>query len=357
MYRKKILILIAIGIIPLFAIPAYAFEPDLYDGFFITYGNCEVTINAESETIRIILSKFMNESTQGSFCDLLENSKFEYDYTDSGEIWAKRIKFDKEEPVRFFTILDDERLNVVLGENWMVGKPLRYSVADITELQYIGMNKKQINGKILQVHEFGAETYVEEGDNVAEIIVNIQYDSETGFLISFKQELTVATMLGGGWTALDFEAADISEKPIIENIMNTKIPDGGGCLIASATYGSELSPQVQMLREIRDNSLLQTQSGQAFMQSFNEFYYSFSPIIADYERENPVFREIVKIGIMPLIASLSILNYVDMDSESDVLTYGASLILINLGMYFVAPAVGIAKLSKLRNKRMSHSMK
>jgi len=52
---------------------------------------------------------------------------------------------------------------------------------------------------------------------------------------------------------------------------------GGGCLIATATYGSELAPQVQMLREIRDNSLLQTQSGQSFMESFNSFYYSFSP--------------------------------------------------------------------------------
>ena len=32
--------------------------------------------------------------------------------------------------------------------------------------------------------------------------------------------------------------------------------EGGGCLIATATYGSELVPQVQQLREIRDNSLL-----------------------------------------------------------------------------------------------------
>jgi len=124
---------------------------------------------------------------------------------------------------------------------------------------------------------------------------------------------------------------------------------GGGCLIATATYGTELAPQVQMLREIRDNSLLQTQSGQTFMESFNEFYYSFSPVVADYERENPVFREAVKIVITPLIASLSILNYVDMDSESDVLTYGISLIMLNVGMYFVAPAIIIHKLKNSKN--------
>ena len=79
---------------------------------------------------------------------------------------------------------------------------------------------------------------------------------------------------------------------------------------------------------------------------YNEFYYSFSPAIADYERENPVFREAVKIGITPLIASLSILNFVDLDSESDVLMYGISLILLNIGMYFVTPLVIFIRLRK-----------
>ena len=124
------------------------------------------------------------------------------------------------------------------------------------------------------------------------------------------------------------------------------VEEGGGCLIATATYGSELSPQVQQLRELRDNKLLQTESGISFMNTFNNFYYSFSPYIADYERENPVFREAVKITITPMISSLSILNYVDMDSEYEVLGYGISLILLNVGMYFVAPAIIIYKIRK-----------
>jgi len=123
---------------------------------------------------------------------------------------------------------------------------------------------------------------------------------------------------------------------------------GGGCLIATATFGSELAPQVQMLREIRDNSLLQTQSGQSFMQGFNQFYYSFSPTIADYERQNPVFKEAVKVTITPLLASLSILNYVDLDSEESVLGYGIGIILLNVGMYFVAPAILIAKMIRIK---------
>jgi len=154
-----------------------------------------------------------------------------------------------------------------------------------------------------------------------------------------------------------FEELQQEGKDIIKNIPVEKIekqgegiiksiPSGGGCLIATATYGSELAPQVQQLRELRDNHLLQTESGTSFMNSFNDFYYSFSPIIADYERENPLFKEAVKIVITPMISSLSILNYVDMDSEYEVLGYGISLILLNGLMYVGIPAVVIIGIRK-----------
>ena len=114
---------------------------------------------------------------------------------------------------------------------------------------------------------------------------------------------------------------------------------GGGCLIATAAFGSEMAPQVQFLRELRDNTVLQTESGTSFMAGFNQFYYSFSPTIADYERENPTFKEAVKITLTPLLASLTLLQYADIDSESEMLGYGIGIILLNIGMYFVAPAV------------------
>ena len=119
---------------------------------------------------------------------------------------------------------------------------------------------------------------------------------------------------------------------------------GGGCLIATAAYGSEMAPQIQFLREIRDNTVLQTESGSVFMTGFNQFYYSFSPAVADYERENPVFKETVKLALTPMLTSLAILNYVDIDSETEMLGYGIGIILLNIGMYFVAPAVIIIKI-------------
>jgi len=105
-----------------------------------------------------------------------------------------------------------------------------------------------------------------------------------------------------------------------------------------------MAPQVQFLREIRDNTVLQTQSGSTFMTGFNQFYYSFSPTIADYERENPAFKEAVKLTLTPLLTSLTLLQYVDIDSEYEMLGYGIAVILLNIGMYFIAPAVLITKI-------------
>jgi peptidyl-prolyl cis-trans isomerase B (cyclophilin B) len=117
----------------------------------------------------------------------------------------------------------------------------------------------------------------------------------------------------------------------------------GQCAIATAAFGTELAPQVQLLREIRDNILFSTSAGTSFMGGFNSVYYAFSPIVADWERQSPVFKEIVKTAITPILYTLSILNYVEIDSESEMLGYGIGIILLNIGMYFVAPAIIILK--------------
>ena len=158
------------------------------------------------------------------------------------------------------------------------------------------------------------------------------------------------------------EEPEVDEEPVMEssqpvcgpgtvlknNVCVAEQQSGGGCLIATAAFGSEMAPQVQFLREIRDNTVLQTQSGSTFMTGFNQFYYSFSPAIADYERENPAFKETVKIAITPMLTSLAILNYVDIDSEEEMLGYGIGIILLNIGMYFIAPA---AIIFKIRNRK------
>jgi len=165
----------------------------------------------------------------------------------------------------------------------------------------------------------------------------VEYTSEPEYIPESTAEVTSTPNCGAGTESVN---------GICKVIQTTETSEGGGCLIATATYGSEMSNEVQQLRELRDNQLLQTESGTAFMSTFNDVYYSFSPVIADYERENPYFKEAVKLAITPMISSLSVLNYVDMDSENEVLGYGISLILLNLGMYLGVPAVVIVGIRK-----------
>jgi hypothetical protein len=153
------------------------------------------------------------------------------------------------------------------------------------------------------------------------------------------------------------EPVVVAEEPVVVAEEPTTAPqesseEGGGCLIATATYGSELAPQVQMLREIRDNQLMNTESGTTFMSGFNELYYTFSPTIADMERENPMFKEAVKLGLTPMISTLSLME--NAETESEVLGLGLSVIALNLGMYIAAPAMmfyGISK--KVKSVKLS----
>jgi hypothetical protein len=186
--------------------------------------------------------------------------------------------------------------------------------------------------------------------------------SKPAYIVDNKIDSTT-DLVYGNWTlevcALEYdiciqELFTIDEPVTISNdgetqteeVSNETSAESGGCLIATATYGSELAPQVQQLRELRDNQLLNTESGIAFMSTFNNIYYSFSPIIADYERENPYFKEAVKLAITPMISTLSLME--NANSESEVLAIGISVIALNLGMYLAVPAIVIVGIRKIK---------
>lgn len=113
---------------------------------------------------------------------------------------------------------------------------------------------------------------------------------------------------------------------------------GGGCLIATAAYGTELAPQVQMLRELRDNTVMSTGAGSSFMEGFNGIYYSFSPYVADLQREHPALRDVTRALITPMVHSLGIMSLAEGGSEAHIVGLGAAVIALNLGMYAAAPA-------------------
>ncbi len=204
-----------------------------------------------------------------------------------------------------------------------------------------------------QVH-IDYKIMITESDKIIFQTPSLIHTSEgiiNGFKFEFPQDGTYNMKIGvegilftpitPETVSFDIVVGESSTQPI-----NPYEEEGGGCLIATAAYGSELAPQVQMLREIRDNQLMNTESGSAFMTTFNEAYYSFSPIIADMERESPLFKEAVKLGLTPMLSTLSIME--SAESESEVLGLGLSVIALNLGMYIGLPAFGIIKAIQLR---------
>jgi len=116
-----------------------------------------------------------------------------------------------------------------------------------------------------------------------------------------------------------------------------------GCLIATAAFGSELTPQVQYLRHFRDNYVLSTASGSAFMKSFNSVYYSFSPQVADYEREQPWLQATVKTALYPLFGILTAAErtHAAVGGEAGAIMAGATASAL-IGAVYLVPAGYIA---------------
>ncbi len=132
--------------------------------------------------------------------------------------------------------------------------------------------------------------------------------------------------------------------------------NGGGCLIATAVYGSELAPQVQQLRELRDHTILRTSYGTAFMSGFNSIYYTFSPAVADLQREHQTLRDATKIVLTPMLASLMLLDGVSIGTEHDMLAYGILIIALNVAVYVACPVAAVA-IAYTRLKRKGRRQK
>jgi len=257
----------------------------------------------------------------------------------------------------------------------------KFVPGEIVELE--GKVQSGLEGEVVAVE-------IKDADGTLILIRTVTSDSNGEFSLKFKVPSTAAAGAFDVVTNLDidgqslsesnsFESVDVPVEPTVEYVAeptaDTKpncgtgtvekdgvcvvdktvqtekavsneksSEEGGGCLIATATYGSEMANEVQQLRELRDNQLLQTESGTAFMGTFNDIYYSFSPTIADYERENPLFKEAVKLAITPMISSLSLME--NANSESEVLSMGLSVIMLNIGMYLGVPAVVIVGIKK-----------
>ena len=78
---------------------------------------------------------------------------------------------------------------------------------------------------------------------------------------------------------------------------NAKDAKVSPCFIATAIYGTPMASEVKVLRGFRDEYLLTNPIGEGFVKT----YYKISPRIADFVREHPVLKRVVRSALKPLI--------------------------------------------------------
>jgi F0F1-type ATP synthase assembly protein I len=128
------------------------------------------------------------------------------------------------------------------------------------------------------------------------------------------------------------------------------------CLIATATYGSDISPEVQLLRTFRDD-VLKSKTGWAFLMIFNAWYYSFSPYIAQQISNDWIARIAMKGMLYPLIGSLFLASrvYNVLSADTEMATLLSGLLASSLiGAIYVGLPLGL--LTRRTRVRLNQKM-
>jgi len=138
-----------------------------------------------------------------------------------------------------------------------------------------------------------------------------------------------------------------------EQILTVETTGPPLCIIATATYGSELSPEVQFLRGFRDGMVMSTFAGSEFMKVFNAWYYSFSPYIAQFIASNTFAGAVMKVLLYPLIGilHLSAMTYNTFSFSHEMAVVMTGLVASALiGLVYFSP-LAILALALLRRYR------
>jgi hypothetical protein len=125
------------------------------------------------------------------------------------------------------------------------------------------------------------------------------------------------------------------------------------CIIATAAHESELAPEVQLLRNFRDNVVMSTSSGRSFMTLFNRWYYSFSPTVARAISENQLAKGIVKISLYPLVAALRVSSGVHsiLRPNGELATVLTGVVAAALlGLVYVFPPMALLSMTRQKKK-------
>jgi hypothetical protein len=155
--------------------------------------------------------------------------------------------------------------------------------------------------------DFAIDIYSISKDGSAELIGQASIESiVAGDVPSIVSTWASPTSLfnWGGWLSVIIDSDHfVTELDETNNQAFVVVSDGGvpllpWCFIATAAYDTPMAPEIQILREFRDEYLLTNPLGRAFVH----LYYKVSPPIAEFITDHPSLKPIVRAGLVPAVA-------------------------------------------------------
>jgi hypothetical protein len=157
-------------------------------------------------------------------------------------------------------------------------------------------------------------------------------------------------------TTTPLEETTTSASSIVEGTTSSEQPtipvsSPARCIIATAAYGSEMAPEVVYMRYVRDRLIGSTAVGRALVGTFNAFYYSWSPRLAESISANQFLRVVFPVLLLPLVgivhaAALAFTIVASMTGNADAASVIAFLAAaaMALAIYVALPVLGVVKL-------------
>ena len=100
------------------------------------------------------------------------------------------------------------------------------------------------------------------------------------------------------WRIVAINEQGISSGGSVWSFTTGEATPSSPCFVTTATYGSPMAEEVQVLREFRDEYLLTNPVGRTLV----DLYYKGSPPIAEFITEHPNLKPVVRAGLLPAVA-------------------------------------------------------
>ncbi|MFH1672120.1 MAG: CFI-box-CTERM domain-containing protein [Pseudomonadota bacterium] len=153
-----------------------------------------------------------------------------------------------------------------------------------------------VDTSTLNIYYYTGETWILACDSAGNIKPDADDWMVAGSRQNFNEEIKIQVYHFSGVQAAITLPSGASGDSVVK-VSDSGGSSGGGCFIATAAFGSYMEPHVQLLRDFRDLHLLSNTPGRWFVRT----YYRYGPIAAHYINNNPYWKPVVRVALMPLV--------------------------------------------------------